>query len=366
MEKLKQIKESLTKKYYEREQEIEGILTAILARQHVLLIGSAGTGKSALSAELKNIVQGSNYFQWLLTRFSTPEELFGVLSLKELEQGVYKRNTSGKLPEAHFAFLDEIFKANSAILNSLLTLINERLFYNNGTPFKSPLITLIGSSNEYPEEGEGLEALFDRFLLRFEVDYIKENQNFMNMLKGNGKDIEIPSISLNELYEYQFIVDMVNIPEDVYHVLAEIRRSLQDEGIRPSDRRFKQSLSLLKAKAFLENRSEVVVNDIMILTNSLWETIDQKELVVQIVRENAQDRVTLLVEQRYEEINELIELLNKDDSTDTCLEIRRKLKTIEKELNELKPKTQNISMINKCLELISDTCTKIEANVLGI
>ena len=102
----------------------------------MLMIGPAGTAKSALSVELAKIVQGTEYFQWLLTRFSTPEEVFGPLSLKDLEQGVYKRNTTTKMPEANLVFLDEIFKANSAILNSLLTLINERLFYNNGTPVR--------------------------------------------------------------------------------------------------------------------------------------------------------------------------------------------------------------------------------------
>lgn len=364
--KIKEIKESLTKKYFERSQEIEGILTAILARQHVLLIGPAGTGKSALSAELKNIVRGSNYFQWLLTRFSTPEELFGVLNLKELEKGVYKRNTSGKLPEAHFAFLDEIFKANSAILNSLLTMINERLFYNNGTPFKSPLITLIGSSNEYPEEGEGLEALFDRFLLRFEVNYLKEERTFIDMLKGNGQDVEIPSISLEELVQYQFMVDLVNIPDDVYEALAEIRRRLHDEGIFPSDRRFKQSLSLLRAKAFLEGRTEVVVNDIMLLANSLWETIDQKNMVTQIVRENAQDKVTMLIEEHSEVIESLIESIKNDTSTETNVEVRKKLKEIEKDLKELKEKAKDQTKIDQLLENISNTCKHIEKSILGI
>ena len=111
-----------------------------------------------------------------ITAFTTPEDMFGPVSLSELEKGVYKRNTDHKMPAAHLSFLDEIFKANSAILNALPTLINERLFYNNGIPHETPLISVIGASNEYPEEGEGLEALFDRFLLRFEVEYIGEGR----------------------------------------------------------------------------------------------------------------------------------------------------------------------------------------------
>ncbi|WP_047981732.1 AAA family ATPase [Ornithinibacillus contaminans] len=364
MNKIQEIKNALTNKYFEREGEIEALLTAIVARQHVLLIGSAGTGKSALSAELQNIITGSNYFQWLLTRFSTPEELFGVLNLKDLEQGVYKRNTSGKLPESHFAFLDEIFKANSAILNSLLTLINERLFYNNGTPSKSPLMSIIGSSNEYPEEGEGLEALFDRFLLRFEVNYIKDENNFIDMLKGNGQEIETPSITLDELAQAQFVSDTINIPDEVYFTLAEIRRYLQNEGVRPSDRRFKQSLSLLRAKAYIEGRQEVVINDIMLLKNALWETVDQKDITVQIVTENAQDKVTLQLQQWEKEVNELSGIAKETDDTDTKIETRKKLISIKEGIGNIQNQTSN-PLVGALLSKIDGTDKYIQETVLG-
>ncbi|MEC1158719.1 AAA family ATPase [Cytobacillus horneckiae] len=364
MTKIIDIKNTLNQKYFERENEIEAMLTAIVARQHILLIGSAGTGKSAISSELKNVIKGSNYFQWLLTQFSTPEELFGVISIKELENGIYKRNIQGKLPEAHFAFLDEIFKANSAILNSLLTIINERLFYNNGSPLKTPLMSIVGSSNEYPEEGEGLEALFDRFLLRFEVEYIKDENNFIQMLKGDNQNIQMPSLTLDELIQEQFLADTVNIPVDVYNVLAEIRRLLADEGIRPSDRRFKQSLSLLKAKAHIEGRNEVLVGDILLLKNALWETVDQKTLTSQIVTENAQDKVTLLIQQRESEVDELCKQGYESNDTDTKIETRKKLLTIEKELEELKSKSNNPA-IQSMLNKIKTTTVAIQESVLG-
>lgn len=363
MNKVLEIKKTLNTKYYERENEIEAMLTAIIARQHILLIGPAGTGKSAISSELSKIVNGSNYFQWLLTRFSTPEELFGFLSLKDLEQGIYKRNTAGKLPECHFAFLDEIFKTNSAILNSLLTLINERLFYNNGTPFKTPLMSIIGSSNEYPEEGEGLEALFDRFLLRFEVEYIKDESNFIEMMKGNGHNEQLPAISLDELLQYQFLADMTVIPDSVYHVLGDIRRYLLDEGIRPSDRRFKQSLYLLKAKAFIEGRQDVQISDILLLKNTLWETVDQKDLTIQIVTENAQDKVTLLLQQREREVSDLIQS-GKSEDTDTKIESRRKLVIIERELKELRDKNNN-PLIVDLIQKINKATEEIQESVLG-
>lgn len=292
--RLQQIQQSLNNKFYDREVEIEALMTALLSRQHILFIGPAGTGKSALSAMLGEIVDGSQYFQHLLTPFSTPEELFGVLSIKDLEQGIYKRNTDKMLPEAHFSFIDEIFKANSAILNSLLTLINERVFYNNGVPIQSPLMTIVGSSNEYIEEGEGLEALFDRFLLRYEVDYIKEEDTFIAMLKDE-QPITLPKLTLQELLHHQERVKSLIVPDTIFKTIAKIRTKLKDEGIRPSDRRFKQSLAILKAKAYLDGRLEVNRSDLTILKHALWETVDQKELTEEIIHEIAHDTVEAFI-----------------------------------------------------------------------
>lgn len=339
--KLEEIKKALNAKFFEREEEVEGILVALLSRQHMLMIGPAGTAKSALSVELAKIVQGTDYFQWLLTRFSTPEEVFGPLSLKDLEQGVYKRNTATKMPEANLVFLDEIFKANSAILNSLLTLINERLFYNNGTPVKVPLMSVIGASNEYPEEGEGLEALFDRFLLRFELDYIADEMNFVSMMKGTGQNQVMPSMTMDELVQFQFFTDMVTIPDEVYETLSKIRNELRDEGIRPSDRRFKQSLSVLQAKALINQRQIVKVDDIVILENALWETVDQKDKVSLIVRSHAQDVVTRKLDTIQEEASEIFSFMQTDASTDAGMEATQKLKSLVADLYKLKNHNQS-------------------------
>ena len=292
--KLQQIRQCLNNKFYDREAEIEALMTALLSRQHILFIGPAGTGKSALSSMLGEIVEGSMYFQHLLTPFSTPEELFGVLSLKDLEQGIYKRNIERMLPEAHFAFIDEIFKANSAILNSLLTLINERIFYNNGVPVEAPLMTLVGSSNEYIEEGEGLEALFDRFLLRYEVDYIREEDSFISMLK-NEQEITVPKLTLSELFHHQERVKSIDISDPIYKILAKVRTKLRDEGIRPSDRRFKQSLSLLRAKAYLDGRVDVSRADLAVLKHVLWETVEQKRKTEEILHDIAHDTVEAFI-----------------------------------------------------------------------
>ena len=352
MNKIQEIMNGLNNKYYERSGEIEALLIGMLARQHVLFIGDAGTGKSMLSAELNNIVEGSNYFQWLLNQFSTPDEIFGVLDLKHLEQGIYKRNTEKKMPEAHFAFLDEIFKANSAILNSLLTIINERVFYNNGSPVKTPLMSIVGSSNEYPEEGEGLEALFDRFLLRYEVGYIKEESSFISMLKEDTGSIETPKITMNELDIYQMEVDFVSIPDDVFHILAEIRQDLADAGIRPSDRRFKQSLSLLKAKAFIDGRNQVLKKDIKLLKNALWVSPDQQEVTQDIVLEYASNLHENQFEAILQDYTDLSREFAKSDSTSKRQEIMKKFNAILGELRALKiedeaKKARTINEINE-------------------
>ncbi|MCZ2260835.1 AAA family ATPase [Sporosarcina sp. G11-34] len=334
--KLDEIKNALNAKFYEREAEVEAILIAILSRQHLLMIGPSGTAKSALAVELAKMIQDTKYFQWLLTRFSTPEELFGPLSLKDLEQGLYKRNTASKMPEVHIVFLDEIFKANSAILNSLLSIINERVFYNNGLPVQVPLMSVIGASNEYPEEDEGLEALFDRFLLRFEVEYIADDTNFVSMMKNLGEHGQMPTITMEDLIHFQFLTDMVVIQEEVYSAITKIRKELRDEGIRPSDRRFKQSLSVLQARALIRGRQVVLVDDIVILENALWETIDQKDTVSVIVRRHAQDTAIRALDSIQNEANEVLDSIMRDNSAEAGMEATQKMEALVADLNMVK------------------------------
>ncbi len=167
-EKLLDVEEELSELFFERKEEIRGLLVGLLSREHVLLLGPPGAAKSELAEELCSRIvwdgEGGRigYFRWLLSRTSTPEELFGPVSLRALEGDSYRRKTKGKLPEARIAFLDEVFECNSAVLNGLLSVLNERLFFNDGEPTPIPLEMVVAASNEPPAEREELEALFDR------------------------------------------------------------------------------------------------------------------------------------------------------------------------------------------------------------
>jgi len=280
--KLGQLRDELNRMFFERADLIDGALAALLSRSHVLLIGPPGTAKSMLAEELCTRIEGANYFQWLLTRFSTPEELFGAVSLKGLEQDDYRRVTSHKLPEAHIAFLDEIFKANSSILNSLLTLINERIFHNGRERIVTPLITMFGASNELPDEEE-LTALYDRFMFRFITSYIAEDFRFLKMLEG-GTPATRTTLTFAELGELAAETATVSIPGAILNGIAELRRTLAREQIIVSDRRWKNALDVLRAHATIFGRAAVTEDDLMFLEHVLWKDPEERPKVTEVLR----------------------------------------------------------------------------------
>lgn len=268
IETLRRIREELEQAFVERGEVIEGALAALVSRQHVLLVGPPGTAKSMLADELCRRIEGASYFQWLLTRFTTPEEIYGAVSLKSLEADEYRRVTTRKLPEAHVAFLDEVFKASSSILNAILTLVNERLFHNGRTVEPVPLITLFGATNELPEEDE-LAALYDRFLLRFVVQYVREDFRFLRMLEAKPAASRT-TITLAALRGVQERAQAVPVPPTVLRRLADVRRELGRKEIIASDRRYHQSLELLRARALLAGRPAVSEEDLAFLEHVLW------------------------------------------------------------------------------------------------
>lgn len=278
--KFSAIETELNTLYFERKEVVRGLLVALLARQHVLLLGPPGTAKSELAENLCRRT-GGGYFRWLLSRTSAPEELLGPVSLKALEQDSYLRVTTGKLPEARVAFLDEIFKANSAILNSLLGILNERLFFNNGTPTQVPLQSVVGASNELPDDREELGALWDRFLLRYVVGYLRDPRSFEGMLQGVA-NVTATSVTEAELAQAQAEVNLVDITR-VLALVPFLRQKMLEQGISVSDRRWKQSITLIQAHAWLSGRQQAQDDDLAILSHVLWQEPEQSAAIRQTV-----------------------------------------------------------------------------------
>jgi len=269
-------------KFYERDHIIKAAWAALLSRQHMLQLGVPGTAKSMVTQALCASITGANYFERLLTRFSPPEEVFGPTSLKGLENDEYRRIVDRMLPTAHIAFVDEIFKANAAILNSMLTVINERQFDNGPERINVPLISMFGASNELPQEEE-LDALYDRFILRFNVPYIQDGNNWESLMMSDS-DLDVQNtITLKQLDAAQELVRDVTIPRQTVTIMREIKMRLERQGIIASDRRWKQTVGVLKAWTWLHGRDEVSVQDLGLLCDMLWRDPQQRPIVVQEV-----------------------------------------------------------------------------------
>lgn len=276
-QRLLRLRNELSVGLIERDIPIRLALLAALSGEHLLLIGPPGTAKSEMARRLRSAFTGQTYFERLLTRFSVPEELFGPLSIKALEEDRYQRQTEGYLPTATVAFLDEIFKANSAILNSLLTLLNEREFDNGTQRIKTPLVSVVGASNELPQEEE-LLALYDRFLVRYHVGQVTD-EGFVELLnlRGHAKptiesDLMLSPSDLEVIHAEAL---KVKVPDEVVSLLKAMRKHCHDQEIPVSDRRWRKALFLLQVAAFTDGRAAVSVWDCWLLQHCLWHKPEQ-------------------------------------------------------------------------------------------
>jgi MoxR-like ATPase len=266
--RLKAIIDTLERGLVERRHSVRLCFLAALAGEHTLLIGPPGTAKSELARRLHTVFRGARYFERLLTRFSVPEELFGPLSIKALEEDRYERHIDGFLPDASIAFIDEVFKANSAILNALLTLLNEREFDNGAGRVHCPLISAIGATNAVPED-EVADAFFDRFLVRVPVAPVSAAGFGALLQVGPGCAWTPPpasrTLDTHDLAELAAEAAAVGIPPTLLAVLAELRQYFAAEQIYVSDRRWVKIVWLLRVAAASEGRSAVALWDLLLL-----------------------------------------------------------------------------------------------------
>lgn len=283
---------------YEKETEINLSLLAALAGESILLLGPPGVAKSMVARRLKSAFTDARAFEYLMSRFSTPDEIFGPVSISRLkESDKYERAIDGYLPTADVVFLDEIWKAGPAIQNTLLTVINEKLFRNGDKELHLPLKLLVAASNELPAQGEGLEALWDRFLIRILCTCVKQEESFYKMLLDDSADHPETTacewqISDREYAEWQAEIRRVTLPLDVLSCITAIRHGLtsvemQDSDLRRnvyvSDRRWKNIVKLLKTSAFVHGRTEVSMTDLLPVYYCLWSEPDESVAIRDIV-----------------------------------------------------------------------------------
>ncbi len=303
--RLRRLISALGRGLVERDDTIRAVLLAALAGEHVLLLGPPGTAKSEVARRLRHAFEGDAFFERLLTRFSVPEEVFGPLSLKALENDVYVRLTAGYLPTATIAFLDEVFKANSAILNALLGILNEREFDNGAKREPVPLIAVIGASNEVPGEDE-LRALYDRFLVRRIVEPISST-GFESLIEGPALGAapipEEDRLDRRTIEEIQRASKKVTLSASVVSLLSTMRSWCQKRGIYVSDRRWVKIVQLLRVAAFTEGRDAVLLPDAWLLDFCLW---DRPEQVTE-VREFLHHNITGQVKQEPERLARMVD-----------------------------------------------------------
>jgi MoxR-like ATPase len=278
--RLVQLIDEMSSGLVERDTAVRLALLAALAGEHMILVGPPGTAKSEIARRLSWAFRDATYFERLMTRFSVPEELFGPLSLKALERDEYTRLTAGYLPTAAIAFLDEVFKANSAILNALLGILNERVFDNGVERTHLPLISLVGASNEIPTSEE-LLALYDRFLIRCQLEPVSA-RGFGELLGLEGQvtaDRVQARVSLKVLEKIRLESARVRISVSVRHALQTLREWLQSKSIYVSDRRWMKIVRLLRVAAYTEGRTTVLWPDCWLLQHCLWSRPEQHPLI---------------------------------------------------------------------------------------
>lgn len=361
---------------FEKSAEIETAVTSFVAANHHVQVGPPGIAKTYLVEQLHKYIdmQGYGYFRWLMTRFSVPEELFGPVSVMAMKQDHYSRNTTGKLPEAVLAFLDECFKANSAILNALLTLMNEGKFFNNGSVPMEARPLIFGGSNEIPKDAE-LAALWDRFTFRHLVKPMQNNDSKLAMLQGRAMrahKLAAPDtiITWGEILQAQQASKLVEVPLVVHQALLDLWVKLEREGIVPTPRRFNDCIDTIQATAYRSGRSVADIEDMRLLRHILWVHTSNIPTVDRLVMELA-NPLDNEARQLIDEVEALAaEVTNLLKSTDNMVQRRRKGVQVNSKMNrlgkDLATLQQKAKSSSKRSTMITEARTRLQSLVKSL
>jgi MoxR-like ATPase len=300
-EQIKELLKELNKEVYEKEEVISLALLSAIAGESILLLGAPGVAKSLIARRLKFAFRDATSFEYLMNRFSTPDEIFGPVSISKLkDEDKYERIVKNYLPSAQVVFLDEIWKAGPSIQNALLTVLNEKIYRNGDKEMSVPIKALISASNELPAKGEGLEALWDRFLVRYVVHGVQNKEQFNEMISKSLKSYEdniteTLKISDDQYKDWSNLIDEVKIPENVFNIIHIIRNDINlyntsrdSQVIYISDRRWKKIIRLLRTSAFLNGRESVDLMDCFLIQHCIWNEPKQKETISQFVKDAVQ------------------------------------------------------------------------------
>jgi MoxR-like ATPase len=337
--------EVLNEQFVEREEAIYGIVLGLLSQKHVFFLSSPGQAKSALFKSVVGAFKGSKAFKIQLDKQTRKEEVVGPIKVSTLGKDLYEHNIEGYLPDADVALIDEIWKANASILDVFLWQFDEsREFKNGAKVFRTPLIAAFVCSNELPES-DGLSAHYDRCLLRYKLDDIVDDANFIKMLET--EIVGCPDImSISDLKSAQEDVKNVDV-KPILQSLAELRRRLAVEaGVRFSPRRWKESLMVLRASAWLDQRDEVAVQDFEVLQNVFWDKPEDKTNVVKIIVGMASPNLKKAMELQDKATEAYTEAM-KQKSIAQGTESGEKIKTLLSELRKIKRERRIDEIVSK-------------------
>ncbi|MFE4263443.1 AAA family ATPase [Streptomyces sp. NPDC056883] len=373
--RLRAITSELSARFYERDDVVRTLIVAMLAGQHSLLLGPPGTAKSELARELTSRIEDASLWEILLSKFTSPTRMFGPIDVAALSRGEYRQVYDGRATTAHVAFIDEIFKCSTAALNETLGYLNERLYHpeNGGAPIHCPLISAVTASNELPS-GEDSAAIYDRLLVRLEVDYLADPSNFAALIRSAVVAPHPPTRTTITLAELQAavstVVPAVDVPDVIVDALCTLRAALRRRELISSDRRWRVSVRLLQASAFLDGRTEVSENDLTVLAHVLWDSPAQRPTVerevLQMVNPGAREALDLA-----DAIEELAADLDakagqaRDTVSDWAIrEANPKLARAAKKLNKLRADAETTGRSTSAIDRVISRQKAVHARIL--